>query len=96
MSIHELISAVKPVCGILRAGKFFVLLLAAAALCGCARRYDVTLTNGQHLTNIRKPVRDKSGGFFYYVDGRGNKVIIPATRVVEIDPHQESKFKSPQ
>ena len=72
------------------------LLLAAAALCGCARRYDVTLTNNQHLINIRKPILNKTGGFYYFVDSHGHTNTIPVTRVVEIDPHEESKFKSPQ
>ena len=74
----------------------FVLLLAVGALGGCARRYDVTLTSGQHLTNIPKPILNRQGGFYYYVDSHGRTNTLPATRVVEIEPHQESKFKSPQ
>jgi hypothetical protein len=77
--------------GHFHAGKFFLLLLAVTTLCGCMRRYDVILTNGRELTNVRKPALNKEGGYFYYINAHGQTNTIPATRVVEIRPHQESK-----
>jgi hypothetical protein len=73
-----------------------VLLLAAATLAGCARRYDMILTNGGELTNVRKPTRDEKGGFYTYVDGRGQTNLVSIARVVEIHPHQKATFTSPQ
>jgi len=96
MSTHERISAAKSARRALTPGNLLVLLLAAGVLCGCARRYDITLTNGQQLTNVRKPKLNKAGGYYYFVDGRGRTNVISASRVVEIDPHQKSSFTSPK
>jgi hypothetical protein len=86
MSIVEPISAHRPVGRALKPRALFALLLTAAALCGCAR-YDMTLTNGGQVTNVRKPELDKQGGYWSYVTASGQKIKIPASRVVTIVPH---------
>ncbi|HWD18775.1 MAG TPA: YgdI/YgdR family lipoprotein [Verrucomicrobiae bacterium] len=62
------------------------ILLGATLLAGCAR-YDMTLTNGVHLTNISKPKLDEANEIYVYKDVAGNKRFIHAGRVVEIVPH---------
>jgi hypothetical protein len=62
-------------------------LLSAALLGGCARRYDVALTNGERITNVTRPVLDKENGVFNYKDVTGEEHHINAGRVVEIGPH---------
>ena len=96
MSTDDRIFAAKTIRRALKPGNLLVLLLAAGVLCGCARRYDITLPNGQQLTNVRKPKLNKAGGYYYYVDGRGRTNLISAARVVEIDPHQKATFTSPK
>ena len=80
MSTIERISAAKPVRRALNPRAFFALLLAAAALCGCARRYDMTLTNGGRVTNVRKPIRSKEGGYLHlYHRQRADSMSSPPT-----------------
>jgi hypothetical protein len=86
MSIIERIAARKPAGRALNPRAIFALLLTAAALCGCAR-YDMTLTNGGTVTNVRRPKLDKEGGCWIYVTASGQKIKIPASRVVTIVPH---------
>ena len=87
MSTIERISAPKPVRRALNPRVMFTLLLAAAALCGCARRYDMTLTNGGKVTNVRKPIRSKEGGSYICTTANGQQLVIPADRVLSIVPH---------
>jgi hypothetical protein len=73
------------------------ILLGASLLAGCAQRYDMILTNGVRLTNVRKPVLDKENSVYVYKDGSGNPRYINAGRVVEIKPHSskdDEKFTS--
>jgi hypothetical protein len=76
--------------------RIFALLLAAATLCGCVR-YDMTLTNGQRVSNIRKPARSKDGTTYTFVSADGKTFTVPARRVISIAPHQETKgeFSNP-
>jgi hypothetical protein len=69
----------------------FVLLLTAAALCGCARRYDILLVNGDRVTNVRKPTFDTQAGYWTFVAG-GAKHVISAGRVVNIVPHGDTNW----
>ena len=90
MSIMKRISAPRPARRAFNPRSLFVLLLAAAALCGCAR-YDMTLTNGGKVTNVRKPKFNKDGGYWSYIAANGVTNIIPAGRVVSVGPHEKTK-----
>jgi hypothetical protein len=90
MSIIEIISSARPVRPTLRPRTFLALLLAAATLCGCVR-YDMTLTNDGRMTNVRKPVRSKDGTYYTIKTADGKTFTIPASRVVSIVPHGDTK-----
>ncbi len=62
-------------------------LLCLLLLAGCAHRYDITLTNGERITNVTKPVRDREKGVFTYKDVAGHDHYVSAGRVVDIGPH---------
>lgn|GEM_PF-2200168 len=96
MNTQEPNAAARRVGRALPARTILALLLAAGVVAGCARRYDMILTNGGQLIDVRKPTRDPSGGFYSYVDGRGKTNFISVARVVEIHPHQKVTFTSPQ
>jgi len=91
MSIIERISARGTVRPALNPRTLFALLLTAAALCGCARRYDITLTNGGRMENVRKPVRSKEGGDWTCTTASGQKLTISSSRVLSIVPHGEKQ-----
>ena len=86
MSTIDRISAPRPLRRALRPRTIFALLLAAAALGGCAR-YDMTLTNGGRVTNVRKPTRSKDGSYWSYVTASGTTNTVPAGRVISIVRH---------
>jgi hypothetical protein len=69
----------------------FPLLLAAAALCGCARRYDLMLTNQVAITNVRDLKRSPDGGSYTFVMADGQTMTIPASRVRYTYPHGDKK-----
>jgi hypothetical protein len=62
-------------------------LAALVLLCGCAHRYDVMLTNNMRITNVSKPMLDRSAGVYVFKDINGKERKIMASRVVEIDAH---------
>ena len=62
-------------------------LVSCALLTGCAHHYDIILTNGNRVTNVTKPVLDRSRGVFVYKDVAGNEHAVSAGRVVDIGPH---------
>ena len=86
MSTIERISAPGPVRRGLNPRTLFAVLLTAAALCGCVR-YDVTLTNGGSMTNVRKPIRSKDGAYYTCTAADGSKLTISSDRVRSIVPH---------
>jgi hypothetical protein len=73
----------------------FALLLAATALCGCVH-YDMTLTNGGRVTNVRKPTYNAEGGYWTYVTADGKHITLPASRVVSVVPHGDKKGFKPE
>jgi hypothetical protein len=80
--------------GFLKRAGLLPALLCAALLGGCAHCYDMTLTNGERVTNVTKPVLDKQKGVFTYKDVAGHLHHISAGRVVDIGPHS-SKNTTP-
>jgi hypothetical protein len=70
-------------------GRILAALLCALVVTGCARRYDMMLTNGGRITNVTKPVFDKEKGTFTYKDVAGNSHHVSSGKVVEIKPHSE-------
>jgi hypothetical protein len=71
------------------------LLLTTAALAGCARRYDMILTNNEQVTNVRKPTFHEASGYYTFLDSKGRTNYISIARVVEIHPHERVDFKAP-
>jgi hypothetical protein len=65
------------------------LIMAAALLAGCARRYDITLVNGIRVTNVTKPILHREDGVFIYKDVTGKEHHVNAARVVDIGPHSD-------
>jgi hypothetical protein len=66
-------------------GKSILLLaLVVVALCGCARHYVITLSNGSQLGTIGKP--RLKGGFYVFKDALGRESYIGVGRVAEIAP----------
>jgi len=63
--------------------------LAASLLAGCAQHYDMMLTNGMRITNVRKPVLDRDNSVYVYKDVAGNVRYVNAGRVIEIKPHSD-------
>ncbi len=74
------------------AARFLPWLFSAALLAGCAHRYDMTLTNGQRVTNVTKPVLKRDVGAYFYKDVAGNVHHVSAGRVVEIAPHSSKNI----
>jgi len=93
MSIIECISACGPIRRVPPARTLFALLLAAAALCGCARHYDILLINSrQPITNVRIPDLDKNLGYYTYITAGGHRFTIPAGQVTYICPHGDTNW----
>ncbi len=61
--------------------------LAISLMAGCARHYDIVMTDGSRVTNITHPVPDKQAGVVTYKDVRGDEHKKNLGRVVEIVPH---------
>jgi hypothetical protein len=68
-------------------------LVGACLLSGCAQHYDMVLTNGVRITNVRKPVLDHANSVYVYKDVAGNEHYITSGRVVEIKPHNAKEDK---
>jgi hypothetical protein len=75
--------------------RLIVLLLGAGLFCGCAHHYDMTLTNGMRIINVRKAAVNKATGQVDYTDVAGHKRHISLARVVLIEPHNSKQFISP-
>jgi hypothetical protein len=63
--------------------------LSAALLTGCARRYDILLTDGTRVRNVTRPVKNKDTGMLNYKTVDGTVHSKSAARVVEIVPHSD-------
>ena len=73
-------------------------LLGSLVFTGCARHYNLTLTNGNVITTASKPRLEN--GSYHFKDASGQVVFVPSFRVREIAPASMSKdsqttFKAP-
>lgn len=60
------------------------LVLSSVLLSGCARHYVMKLNSGAEVDAFGKPkLRD---GAYYYTDARGTNSVLPASRVIKIQP----------
>lgn len=62
----------------------WLILILAVVACGCARRYVITLNNGNTITTLGKPRLE--GGMFVFKDASGQWSSVPAGRVREVAP----------
>ena len=72
-----------------------VLIAGLGLATGCARRYNITLTNGTQLTTASKP--KLQGSYYAYKDANGNMQYISQGRVREISsggPSKNTQFRS--
>lgn len=68
-----------------------LLLGACLVLTGCARNYELRLTNGNRITATTKPKLEK--GFYVFKDGRGQETAVSQGRVQEIAPAGRAQEK---
>jgi hypothetical protein len=54
-------------------------------LCGCASRYDITLSNGSVVRTSNKPKLDQQG-FYVFKDVSGRELQVNSMRVRQIEP----------
>jgi len=64
-------------------------LACVALLTGCARHYDILMTDGTRVTNVTRPVKNKETGMLLYKDVAGHEHQKNAAHVVEIVPHSD-------
>ena len=68
-------------------------LLALLLLTGCYMfRYDVTLTNGNHVTSTSRPKLD-ARGYYVFKDTSGREMRVHQAQVRAIEPHEEKAEK---
>ncbi len=63
------------------------------ALCGCTHRYVMKLSNGMQITTASKP--KPKGAYYSFKDAKGQEVLIPQSRVREIEPASMAKEEKP-
>ena len=59
------------------------LLVSLTALCGCAHRYLMKLSNGAQMISISKP--KLQGANYHFRSEAGTECVIPKSRVVKIE-----------
>ena len=62
------------------------LALAVLLATGCARRYQITLSNGNTLTTKSKPKLNPETGAYLFKDAEGKPSSLPRFRVRQIEP----------
>ena len=60
-------------------------LLGVLLLVGCARHYNITLSNNNVLTSKGKPHYNKTNETYEFKDSLGKPVVVPAFKVKEIE-----------
>jgi hypothetical protein len=69
--------------------KPFVLSLLIGGAClgsGCARHYNITLTNNNVMSTVGKPKYDQATDSYQFKDAFGRPASVPAFRIKEIAP----------
>ena len=59
------------------------LLVSLTALCGCAHRYLMKLSNGDQMISVSKPKLE--GTNYHFRSEAGTECVIPRSRVVKIE-----------
>jgi hypothetical protein len=60
--------------------------LALLLLSGCARHYQITLSNHRVITTHGKPKVDEKQGVVRFTDAEGKKHVIPTITIQSIEP----------
>ncbi len=60
--------------------------LVVFSLAGCARHYNITLTNNNVISTTGKPKYSKTNDTYYFKDARGKPASVPGFRIKEIGP----------
>jgi hypothetical protein len=63
-----------------------LVVLSVAVLTGCARHYNITLTNDHVMSTSSRPKYDKATDSFKFKDPQGRPSSVPAFRIKEIAP----------
>jgi len=61
-------------------------LLSLFIFTGCARRYNIVLTNNHTISTTSKPKLNKTGDAFVFKDQTGKLAALPAGSVKTIEP----------
>ena len=73
------------------------LLVSLTALCGCAHRYLMKLSNGDQMISVSKP--KLKGTNYHFRSEAGTECVIPKSRVVKIETgavvEEENKTSAP-
>jgi hypothetical protein len=74
--------------------KYLVVLLSVMVLCaGCRTKYDITLSNGNKITGVSKPVLNKETGFYEFKLANGKQEAVKSMRVRTIEPAGEEDYR---
>jgi len=65
-------------------------LLGSVVFTGCARHYNIILTNNHTISTTSKPKLNKTGDAFVYKDHAGKLATLPAGSVKTIEPQSSS------
>ena len=61
-------------------------LLGFVLFTGCARHYNITLTNNHVITTTSKPKLNRAGDAFVFKDRLGKVSSVPAGSIKQIEP----------
>jgi len=61
-------------------------LLGLILLSGCARHYNITLTNNHVITTYSKPKLNKTGDAYVFKDRAGRQAWVPCGSIKQIEP----------
>ena len=68
------------------------LLIGLLTFCGCAHQYVIKLSNGHTITTASKP--KLKGSSYHFKDAKGRETVIPAGRVLEVEPASMAEEES--